>query len=127
MADNHTFSEKRPTVETRNALSICVNNFLNERNWLPARLAREAELDKATICRITRYRRCDEKTYTPKISAICAVALALRLNEDETHALFASVFPWWNIFWEAIREGKGLQETNERLYDAGIPTITSLD
>lgn len=97
------------------------------RNWLPARLAREAELDKATICRITRYRRCDEKPYTPKISAICAIALALRLSEDETHALFASTFPWWNIFWEAIREGKGLQETNERLYDAGIPTITSLD
>ena len=127
MADKHAFGKKRPNVETRNALSICVNNHLSERNWLPARLARESELDKATICRITRYRRCDEKPYTPKISAICAIALALHLNEDETHALFTSVFPWWDIFWGAIREGKGLQEANEELYDAGIPTITSLD
>ena len=103
----------------RETLAALVNRHLAERGWSPARLVEESGLSKATISRITNYR----KAYRPQVNAIQTLALALRLNEEETLALFDAAYPGFLVWCECIRDGKDLDEANEILYEKGLPTL----
>ena len=108
----------------KETLGALVNRHLAERGWSPARLAEESGLSKATISRITKYRRKNEdKAYRPQVNAIQTLALALRLNEEETLALFDAAYPGFLIWRECIRKGVDLDEANEILYEKGLPTL----
>ena len=108
----------------RETLAALVNRHLAERGWSPARLAEESGLSKATISRITKYRRKnEEKAYRPQVNAIQTLALALQLNEEETLQLFDAAYPGFLVWRECIRNGIGLWEANEILYEEGFPTF----
>ena len=103
----------------RETLAALVNRHLAERGWSPARLVAESGLSKATISRITNYR----KAYRPQVNAIQTLALALQLNEEETLALFDAAYPGFLVWRECIRKGIDLDEANEILYEEGLPTF----
>ena len=108
----------------KEALGGLVNRHLAERGWSPARLAEESGLSKATISRITKYRRKNEdKAYRPQVNAIQTLALALQLNEEETLELFDAAYPGFLVWRECIRKGVDLDEANEILYEKGLPTL----
>ena len=108
----------------KEALGVLVNRHLAERGWSPARLAAESGLSKATISRMTKYRAKEEAgIYRPHFHAIATLALALQLNEEETLALFDAAYPGFLVWRECIRNRANLQETNEILYEKGLPTL----
>lgn len=108
----------------KETLGVLVNRHLAERGWSPARLAEESGLSKATISRITKYRRKNEdKAYRPQVNAIQTLALALQLNEEETLELFDAAYPGFLVWRECIRKGVDLDEANEILYEKGLPTL----
>ena len=60
-------------------LAKLINGYLAEREWSPARLARESGQSKATISRITNYKNGNPK-YQPSLRTIQAIALTLKLS-----------------------------------------------
>ena len=118
------YQKPKQSSEHYDALGVLVNRYLAERGWSPARLAEESGLSKATISRITKYRRKNEdKAYRPQVNAIQTLALALQLNEEETLQLFDAAYPGFLVWRECIRDGKDLDEANEILYEKGLPTL----
>ena len=117
--------QPKQSPDFKNALCVLVNQHLDARGWRPARLAEESGLSKATISRITRLRTQKDKCYYPKPQAIFAIALALRLGEDECEALFDAAYPGWLICRESIKKGRSLMDTNEIMYDTGCPLLTN--
>lgn len=118
------YQKPKRSPDHKETLGVLVNRHLAERGWSPARLAEESGLSKATISRITKYRRKNEdKAYRPQVNAIQTLALALQLNEEETLALFDAAYPGWLVWKEAIQEQLTLSQTNEILYKKGLPTL----
>ena len=73
---------------------------------------------------MTKYRTKEEDgIYRPHFHAIATLALALQLNEEETLALFDAAYPGFLVWRECIRNRANLQETNEILYEKGLPTL----
>ena len=68
-------------------LAELINGYLAEREWSPARLARESGQSKATISRITNYKNGNPK-YQPLLRTIQAIALALKLSREQRKELF---------------------------------------
>ena len=118
------YQRSKQGSDHKETLGDLVNRYLAERGWSPARLAAESGLSKATISRITKYRtKNEDKAYRPQVNAIQTLALALQLNEEETLALFDAAYPGFLVWCECIRNGIGLWETNEILYEKGLPTF----
>lgn len=118
------YQRSKQGSDHKETLGDLVNRYLAERGWSPARLAAESGLSKATISRITKYRTKEEDhIYRPQVNAIQTLALALQLNEEETLALFDAAYPGFLVWCECIRNGIGLWETNEILYEKGLPTF----
>ena len=118
------YQKPKQGSDHKDALGVLVNRYLAERGWSPARLAEESGLSKATISRITKYRtKNEDKAYRPQVNAIQTLALALQLNEEETLELFDAAYPGFLVWRECIRNRANLQETNEILYEKGLPTL----
>ena len=118
------YQKPKRSPDHKETLGALVNRHLAERGWSPARLAEESGLSKATISRITKYRRKNEdKAYRPQVNAIQTLALALQLNEEETLQLFDAAYPGFLVWRECIRKGVDLDEANEILYEKGLPTL----
>ena len=118
------YQKPKQGSDHKETLGALVNRHLAERGWSPARLAEESGLSKATISRITKYRRKNEdKAYRPQVNAIQTLALALQLNEEETLQLFDAAYPGFLVWRECIRNGVDLDEANEILYEKGLPTF----
>ena len=115
----------RQNPDYRKALCELVNRFLIEREWSPARLARESGQSKATISRITNYQNNGDPNYRPQIRTIFAVALALKLDRHKRQLLFETAFPEWMIYSQAADKEWSVQETNELLYNKGLPPLTT--
>lgn len=97
---------------------------MNELGWNPARLAKESEQSKATISRITNYdTRKMDPNYRPERNTIIAIILALRLTEGEGEELFYTAYPEEALWKEAVKNGLTLQETDELLYNNGLPLL----
>ena len=90
-------------------LAKLINGYLAEREWSPARLARESGQSKATISRITNYKNGNPK-YQPSLRTIQAIALALKLSR---------------VWEEAAEHGYTVDETNDILYEKGLPLLTT--
>ena len=73
---------------------------------------------------MTKYRTKEEDgIYRPQFHAIATLALALQLNEEESFALIDAAYPGFLVWHECIRNRADLQETNEILYEKGLPTL----
>ena len=73
---------------------------------------------------MTKYRTKEEDSiYRPQVNAIQTIALALQLNKEECEALFDAAYPGWLVWKEAIQEQLTLSQTNEILYEKGLPTF----
>ena len=116
--------QPKQSPDYKNALCVLVKQHLAARGWRPARLVEETGLSKATISRITKLREEQDRAYFPKPQAVQMIAFALRLNEDECAALFDAAYPGWLIWQECIRKGLSLEETDQVLYDHGLPTLS---
>ena len=81
-------------------LAKLINGYLAEREWSPARLARESGQSKATISRITNYMSGNPKCQ-PSLRTIQAVALALKLSREQRKELFDTAFPEFRV-WESF-------------------------
>ena len=105
-------------------LSKLVNGYLAVLEWSPARLARESGQSKATISRITNYKNGNPK-YQPSLRTIQAIALALKLSREQRKELFDSAFPEFRVWEEAAEQGYTVDETNDILYEKGLPLLTT--
>ena len=105
-------------------LSKLVNGYLAVLEWSPARLARESGQSKATISRITNYKNGNPK-YQPSLRTIQAIALALKLSREQRKELFDTAFPEFRVWEEAAEQGHTVDETNDILYEKGLPLLTT--
>ena len=105
-------------------LAKLINGYLAEREWSPARLARESGQSKATISRITNYMSGNPKCQ-PSLRTIQAIALALKLSREQRKELFDTAFPEFRVWEEAAEHGYTVDETNDILYEKGLPLLTT--
>ena len=91
-------------------LAELINGYLAEREWSPARLARESGQSKATISRITNYKNGNPK-YQPLLRTIQAIALALKLSREQRKELFDTAFPEFRVWDEVAEQGYPKQDT----------------
>ena len=105
-------------------LSKLVNGYLAVLEWSPARLARESGQSKATISRITNYKNGNPK-YQPLLRTIQAIALALKLSREQRKELFDTAFPEFRVWDEVAEQGYTVDETNDILYEKGLPLLTT--
>lgn len=105
-------------------LAKLINGYLAEREWSPARLARESGQSKANISRITNYKNGNPK-YQPSLRTIQAIALALKLSREQRKELFDTAFPEFRVWEEAAEQGYTVDETNDILYEKGLPLLTT--
>ena len=101
-----------------------MNGYLSEREWSPAKLARESGQSKATISRITNY-KSGSQDYQPSLKTIQAVALALKLSHEQRKTLIDTAFPEFRVWENAAEHGYSVDETNDILYDKGLPLLTN--
>ena len=101
-------------------LAKLINGYLAERE----RLARESGQSKATISRITNYKNGNPK-YQPSLRTIQAIALALKLSREQRKELFDTAFPEFRVWEEAAEQGYTVDETNDILYEKGLPLLTT--
>ena len=87
-------------------------------------LARESGQSKATISRITNYKNGNPK-YQPSLRTIQAIALALKLSREQRKELFDTAFPEFRVWEEAAEQGYTVDETNDILYEKGLPLLTT--
>ena len=106
-------------------LSKLVNGYLAVLEWSPARLAKMSGQSKATISRITSYKPGRDPCYRPELKTIQAIAQALKLTPEQRRELFYSAFPEFYVWEEAAERGYSVNETNDLLYDRGLPLLTS--
>lgn len=54
-----------------------------------------------------------------------AISLALNLGHAERRVLFYTAFPEFSVWAEASEKGLTVDETNDLLYDKGLPLLTT--
>lgn len=91
--------------------------------WNSARLAKESGQSKATISRLLRF--TGDPYYRPALRTIQAIAQALKLTQEQRRELFYTAFPEFQVWDEAAEKGYTVDETNDLLYDRGLPLLTS--
>ena len=103
-----------------------INRHLADRGWSPAYLAKVSGQSKATISRITNY-NMDKlgPYYRPHFRTIFAVSLALELTMDEGRELIYTAYPELTFSKEAAEKNLTVQQTDELLYDNGLPLLRS--
>ena len=79
---------------------------------------------RATISRITNYKNGNPK-YQPLLRTIQAIALALKLSREQRKELFDTAFPEFHVWEEAAEHGYTVDETNDILYEKGLPLLTT--
>lgn len=110
--------------DLRTKLCKLVNGHLASRGWSPAKLARESGQSKATISRMTSY-AYRGKPHRPTMGTIQAIALALKLSREQRKELFDTAFPEFRVWEEAAEQGYTVDETNDILYEKGLPLLTT--
>lgn len=64
-----------------------------------------------------------DPNYRPERNTIIAIILALGLTEGEGKELFYTAYPEEALWKEAVKNGLTLQETDELLYNNGLPLL----
>ena len=113
----------KQSPDYRENVSRLLFRHLNLRGWSPADLARVSGQSKATISRLLSF--TGDLYYRPALRTIQAIAQALNLNPEERRELFYTVFPEFQVWDEAAEHGYTVDETNELLYDRGLPLLTN--
>ena len=86
-----------------------------------AALANKCGVDKSTITRILKGKQ------HPDPDTIMAINRTFRLNEKESMELFYAAYPEWNIWLHAMKNNLTLDELDDMLYKAGLPTLSKED
>ena len=63
--------------------------------------------------------------YQPSLRTIQAIALALKLSREQRKELFDTAFPEFRVWEEAAEQGYTVDETNDILYEKGLPLLTT--
>ena len=63
--------------------------------------------------------------YQPSLRTIQAIALALKLSREQRKELFDTAFPEFRVWEEAAEHGYTVDETNDILYEKGLPLLTT--
>ena len=104
-------------------LSKLVNGYLAVLEWSPARLAKMSGQSKATISRLLNF--AGDPAYRPALRTVQAISLALKLTQEQRRELFYTAFPEFWVWDEAAENGCTVDETNDLLYDRGLPLLTN--
>ena len=59
------------------------------------------------------------------LRTIQAIALALKLSREQRKELFDTAFPEFRVWEEAAEQGYTVDETNDILYEKGLPLLTT--
>ena len=116
--------QPKQSADHREELVGLMNGYLAERGWSPARLAKESGQSKATICRLTNFKSGNPQ-YRPSMRTIQAIALALKLSREQRKKLFDTAFPEFRVWEAAAEQGYTVDETNDILYEKGLPLLTT--
>ena len=112
--------EQRPENKTFSEL-VCYH--LDRLGWNYADLSGESHISKTTICRIVSNLDHRGNTYRTSIEVVTAFAIAFQLNDEEANELFHAAFPQF-LFWKEARDKHySIEETNDLLYDRGLPVL----
>ena len=113
----------KQSPDYRGNLSRLLFGYLDLRGWSPACLARASGQSKATISRLLSF--TGDPYYRPALRTIQAIAQALKLTQEQRRELFYTAFPEFQVWDEAAEKGYTVDETNDLLYDRGLPLLTS--
>ena len=113
----------KQSPDYRGNLSRLLFGYLDLRGWNPASLARVSGQSKATISRLLSF--TGDPYYRPALKTIQAIAQALKLTNGERRELFYTAFPEFRVWDEAAEHGYTVDETNDLLYDKGLPLLTN--
>lgn len=86
-------------------------------------MARVSGQSKTTISRLLSF--TGAPYYRPALRTIQAIAQALKLTQEQRRELFYTAFPEFQVWDEAAEHGYTVDETNDLLYDKGLPLLTN--
>ena len=112
--------EQRPENKTFSEL-VCYH--LDRLGWNYADLSEESHVSKTTICRIVSNLDHRGNTYRTSVEAVAALVIAFQLNDEEANELFHAAFPQFLVWKEARDKHYSIEETNDLLYDRGLPVL----
>lgn len=117
-----TSQQSEQSLERERRLCKYLNDQLNQRGMSPADLAREADVSKSTISRMTNFAFKGKRPH-PKFSVMQKVSLALVQTPEERRELFYLAFPELSIWAQASEKGYTVMQTNELLHERGLPLL----
>lgn len=115
--------QSKQGLENTHTLSTLVQQKLKDLGWTAAYLARQSNLSKTTISRIIRNSNDKGSSYLPTPSVVAALALAFGMDRNGWELLMNAAFPERVIWLSSLDSHANVMETNERLYDAGLPLL----
>ena len=118
MAQNQP--EQRPENKRFSKLVCKYRDMLG---WSDAELARKSYLSKTTIHRIVKNKDHRGNTYRTSVEAVAALVIAFQLNDEEANELFLAAFPQFLVWKEARDKHYSIEDTNDLLYDRGLPVL----
>lgn len=113
----------KQSPDYRENLSRLLFGHMALRGWSPARLARASGQSKATISRLLNF--AGDPAYRPALRTVQAISLALKLTLEQRRELFYTAFPEFRVWDEATEKSCTVDETNDLLYDMGLPLLTN--
>ena len=117
-------AQKRPEQSLENkTFGELVCRYRDMLGWSDAELARKSYLSKTTIHRIIKNKDHRGNTYRTSVEAVAALVIAFQLNDEEANELFHAAFPQFLVWKEARDKHYSIEETNDLLYDRGLPVL----
>ena len=117
-------AQKQPEQRPENKrFSELVCKYRDMFGWSSAELARKSYLSKTTIHRIIKNKDHRGNIYRTSVEAVAALVIAFQLNDEEANELFHAAFPQFVVWKEARDKHYSIEETNDLLYDRGLPVL----
>ena len=117
-------AQKRPEQSPENkTFGELVCKYRDMLGWSDAELARKSYLSKTTIHRIIKNKDHRGNIYRTSVEAVAALVIAFQLNDEEANELFHAAFPQFVVWKEARDKHYSIEETNDLLYDRGLPVL----
>ena len=117
-------AQKRPKQSPENkTFGELVCKYRDMLGWSDAELARKSYLSKTTIHRIIKNKDHRGNIYRTSVEAVAALVIAFQLNDEEANELFHAAFPQFVVWKEARDKHYSIEETNDLLYDRGLPVL----
>lgn len=118
-------SQKQTKQNPPRTFSQCVKRIIYQKRMTGAEFAEECHISEATVSRMIRDDNDKGATYTPSDDVIIAICLAMGLGEEGYNQLKNAADPRRAVLMQALKANLDVGETNERLYDAGLPLLGS--